>query len=75
VLTLSQDFKDECEKQEAKVHDVELVIPREDTPIRFYPSEQALHFIASFIEFSIIIPWFEPIGIGRNNRRISQIDA
>jgi hypothetical protein len=66
-----QAIDDQGEVNERDEHDIEFVKPREEARKSLEPAEQPFDLSASFIDGSLIFPWYEAILLGRHHRNIS----
>ena len=57
----------EGEVDKSSEHDIELFEAGEDAPIAFETAEQALDFVAPFVELAVVWPWILSVRLGRNN--------
>ena len=74
VFTLSERFDDESEVEEANEQHVEFLEPGEDSAEAFEPSEQPFDLVAFLVECAVVLPGFDAIGLGWNDRNHAQID-
>jgi hypothetical protein len=54
-------------------HAIERFTPREDAPQSLEPAEQPFDLIAARIQGSIVLPWREPIVLGRPHRHLPSL--
>jgi hypothetical protein len=74
VLTLSEGIDDEHEDDEGEEDDIEFLESGKDAAEAFQPAEKPFHFVALFVEFAVVFPGIEPVGLGRNHRNHAQIE-
>jgi hypothetical protein len=68
VLTLSECFGDQGEGEEAEEEQIQLFEAGEDAPEAFQPAEEALDLVAFPVHRLVVLPWFEAVALGRNDR-------
>jgi hypothetical protein len=73
VFTLPESIDDERKIDEGDEHYIQFVESREDAPEALKTAEQSFHFVAAFVHFPIVFPWFKPIALWWNNGDETQI--
>jgi hypothetical protein len=74
VFTLAESFDDECEVEEAEEEDIEFLEAGEDSTEAFESSEQAFDLVALLVESAVVLPRFDAVGLGRNDRDHAQAE-
>ena len=67
MLTLSKSFYDESEAEEGKKDAVEFFEAGEDAAIAFESSEEPFDLVAFAIEYAVIAPRVDTVGLGWNH--------
>ena len=73
MFTLFEGVDDQDEIDEGEEDYIEFFESGEDAAEAFQPAERSLHFVTLLIEFSVISPWIEPVGFGRDHWNHTQI--
>ena len=73
MLTLNH-IDDEREVEECAVNDVELFEPREDAAVAFEAPEKALDLVARLVGCAVVVPFDQPVGLGRHLRVHTEVE-
>ena len=75
MFTLTQRFDDEGEVEESKEEDIEFLEAGEDSAESFESPEEPLDLVAFFVKGAVVLPWFDAIGLWRNDRVMPRLST
>ena len=62
-----QGFNDECKVNECQEDEIQCFKSGEDSAEAFEPSEEPFDFISLLVEFFVVAPGIESVGLGRDH--------